>query len=200
MKKSNPRQRQESKKAAKRNPPGREIGNEKTLYLQYTLILKKSNDETNCSSDGCRRIRRPHHPDSSAGGGNSVNPKVFWDGGRIPDPAFRAYVLDKFDTDRDGRISRAEAEAVTEIDISGTWDDFSARKGVTSLEGIQYFPNLRKLICAANDIAALDLAQNRELEELDCCANSLTQLDLTQNTKLKKLTTGADDELSLIHI
>lgn len=94
-------------------------------------------------------------------------------------------MLDKFDTDRDGRISRAEAEAVTEIDISGTWDDFSARKGVTSLEGIQYFPNLRKLICAANDIAALDLAQNRELEELDCCANSLTQLDLTQNTKLK---------------
>lgn len=198
MKKSNPRQRQESKKAAKRNPPGREIGNEKTLYLQYTLILKKSNDETNCSSDGCRRIRRPHHPDSSAGGGNSVNPKVFWDGGRIPDPAFRAYVLDKFDTDRDGRISRAEAEAVTEIDISGTWDDFSARKGVTSLEGIQYFPNLRKLICAANDIAALDLAQNRELEELDCCANSLTQLDLTQNTKLKKLTTGADDETGFL--
>lgn len=37
-------------------------------------------------------------PVSAQGGGNSINPKVFWDGGRIPDPAFRAYVLDKFDT------------------------------------------------------------------------------------------------------
>ena len=47
--------------------------------------------------------------------GKGKSPKVFRDGGTIPDPVFRQYVLDNFDTDRDGRISRAEAEAVTEI-------------------------------------------------------------------------------------
>lgn len=100
---------------------------------------------------------------------------------------FRAYVLDKFDTDRNGRISRAEAEAVTEIDISGTWDDFSAGKGVTSLEGISYFKNLRILKCPFNPITEIDLSQNRMLEELNCAINKFAVLDLSQQSKLKTL-------------
>lgn len=127
------------------------------------------------------------------GGGKSLNPKIFWNGGQIPDPAFRAYVLENFDTDRNGRISEAEAGAVTEINLPTKWDDSMQGKPVISLDGIQFFSNLRKLVCAANEIVTLDLSQNRELEELDCCANNLTRLNLSTNTKLKKLTTGLSD-------
>ena len=159
------------------------------------LTLKKSNDETNCSSDGSRGTGQPYHYDiSTRGGGKSLNPKIFWNGGQIPDPAFRAYVLENFDTDRNGRISEAEAGAVTEINLPTKWDDSMQGKPVISLDGIQFFSNLRKLVCAANEIVTLDLSQNRELEELDCCANNLTRLNLSTNTKLKKLTTGAASE------
>lgn len=158
------------------------------------LTLKKSNDETNCSSDGSRGTGQPYHYDiSTRGGGKSLNPKIFWNGGQIPDPAFRAYVLENFDTDRNGRISEAEAGAVTEINLPTKWDDSMQGKPVISLDGIQFFSNLRKLVCAANEIVTLDLSQNRELEELDCCANNLTRLNLSTNTKLKKLTTGLSD-------
>mgnify|MGYP000809809859 FL=1 len=126
--------------------------------------------------------------------GKGKSPKVFRDGGTIPDPVFRQYVLDNFDTDRDGRISRAEAEAVTEIRLPMKWDDAMQGKSFTSLEGIQHFPNLRTLVCAANDISTLDLSQNKDLEELECAATKITRLDLSQNSKLKKLTTGAADE------
>lgn len=158
------------------------------------LTLKKSNDETNCSSDGSRGTGQPYHYDiSTRGGGKSLNPKIFWNGGQIPDPAFRAYVLENFDTDRNGRISEAEAGAVTEINLPTKWDDSMQGKPVISLDGIQFFSNLRKLVCAANAIVTLDLSQNRELEELDCYANNLTRLNLSTNTKLKKLTTGLSD-------
>lgn len=126
--------------------------------------------------------------------GKGKSPKVFRDGGTIPDPVFRQYVLNNFDTDRDGRISRAEAEAVTEIRLPMKWDDAMQGKSFTSLEGIQHFPNLRTLVCAANDISTLDLSQNKDLEELECAATKITRLDLSQNSKLKKLTTGAADE------
>ena len=91
-------------------------------------------------------------PVSAQGGGgeNSINPKVFWDGGRIPDPAFRAYVLDKFDTDRDGTISRAEAEAVTEINIAK----------VSSVDGIEKFTQLKLLGCINSELVSLDLSKN----------------------------------------
>ena len=49
---------------------------------------------------------------SCQSGKKAADPQIFWDGGAIPDPVFRTYVLDNFDTDRDGKISRKEADAV----------------------------------------------------------------------------------------
>lgn len=117
---------------------------------------KNYNNETNCSSDGRRSARWLCRPGFSTGGGNSINPKVFWDGGRIPDPAFRAYVLDKFDTDRDGTISRAEAEAVTEINIAK----------VSSVDGIEKFTQLKLLSCINSELVSLDLSKNSALTGL----------------------------------
>lgn len=111
------------------------------------------------------------------GGGNSINPKVFWDGGRIPDPAFRAYVLDKFDTDRDGTISRAEAEAVTEINIAK----------VSSVDGIEKFTQLKLLSCINSELVSLDLSKNSALTGLLFYECLLTSLDVSKNAALTHL-------------
>lgn len=89
--------------------------------------------------------------------------KVFWDGGTIPDPIFRKYVLDNFDTDRNGRISKAEAEAVREIDVSPKPKPSPEKyrnkdfESITSLDGIAYFTNLRRLNCSYTKISELSL-------------------------------------------
>ena len=116
-------------------------------------------------------------PVSAQGGGNSINPKVFWDGGRIPDPAFRAYVLDKFDTDRDGTISRAEAEAVTEINIAK----------VSSVDGIEKFTQLKLLSCINSELVSLDLSKNSALTGLLFYECLLTSLDVSKNAALTDL-------------
>ena len=139
---------------------------------------KNYNNETNCSSDGRRSARWLCRPGfSTGGGGNSINPKVFWDGGRIPDPAFRAYVLDKFDTDRDGTISRAEAEAVTEINIAK----------VSSVDAIEKFTQLKLLSCINSELVSLDLSKNSALTGLLFYECLLTSLDVSKNAALTHL-------------
>ena len=125
----------------------------------------------------------------------------------FPDPIFRAYVLENFDIDGDGKISKKEAEAVTSIDVSknsSTPDD----ERIASLEGIQFFTNLTYLDCNDNKLTELDVTQNPALTELWCrenqlttlnvsgCSaltylfcyyNQLTKLDVTQNPALKYL-------------
>ena len=121
---------------------------------------------------------------SCQNGQGSANPPVFWDGGTIPDPVFRAYVLGRFDTDRNGKISREEADAVFAIDVDAETADTPL---IESLTGVEYFKNLGKLTCNWNNLAALDLSENTALDTLDCSQNQLTKLDLTQNTELNVL-------------
>ena len=79
----------------------------------------------------------------------------------FPDAVFRSYVSANFDTDGSGYLSAAEQAAVTEIDVN--------RTGVTSLQGIEYFSNLRKLVCYLDtQLTSLDLSQNTELTEIQC--------------------------------
>jgi len=68
----------------------------------------------------------------------------------FPDPVFRQYVLDHFDTNGDAVLSREERDAVT--DISG--DTESA--GIKTMQGVAFFPNLESLSCYGNEITALD--------------------------------------------
>lgn len=94
---------------------------------------------------------------------------------KFPDETFREY-LERFDTDDDTFLSTAERNVVTEIDVSN--------KGITTLEGISYFPNLKKLNCAQNNLTSLDVSQNPALTYLDCSQNQLTELDVRQNAAL----------------
>ena len=127
----------------------------------------------------------PAAPVSGQSGEENAKPPIFWDGGMIPDPGFRAYVLENFDTDRDGKISSEEADAVLVIDLGR--EEPTDTPGIKSLEGVEYFKNLRELIGAFHPLTSLRLSENTALTKLNCRDNRLTSLDLAQNTALIRL-------------
>ena len=103
----------------------------------------------------------------------------------FPDPVFQQYVKDNIDTadttsgQKDGRLSKAERDAVTEINIDN--------KNCTNLTGIAYFANLKKLYCNNNKLKELNLENNKNLKVLDCSYNELTTLDVSHNVWLDTL-------------
>ena len=127
----------------------------------------------------------PAAPVSGQSGEENAKPPIFWDGGMIPDPGFRAYVLENFDTDRDGKISSEEADAVLVIDLGR--EEPTDTPGIKSLEGVEYFKNLRELIGAFHPLTSLRLSENTALTKLNCRDKQLTSLDLAQNTALIRL-------------
>jgi len=103
----------------------------------------------------------------------------------FPDPVFQQYVKDNIDTadttsgQKDGKLSKAERDAVTEININN--------QNCTNLTGIAYFANLKKLYCNDNKLKELNLKDNENLTELNCSYNQLTTLDVSKNAKLSIL-------------
>lgn len=88
----------------------------------------------------------------------------------FPDEAFRA-VIKTFDTDRNGKLTESEIEAITEINCSG--------KGVVSVQGIEYLTALKKLDCSNNRIETLNLSKNITLTHIVCSFNeTLTAVEL----------------------
>ena len=89
----------------------------------------------------------------------------------FPDAAFRGYVLDKLDFNGDGKLSKNEIANITKINVG-----INAGYGsIESLEGIQYFTSLKKLICYANKLTELpELPES--LIYLGCGDNKLTAL------------------------
>ena len=97
----------------------------------------------------------------------------------VPDKTFREYLLKRFDKDGNGVLTPAERYAVTEIDVND--------KNITSLKGIEFFPNLKKLNCGHNRLTSLDVSKNTELTYLKCSYNRMTELDVSKNTELTYL-------------
>ncbi len=97
----------------------------------------------------------------------------------FPDDNFRSFVEDRFDKNNDNSLSAAEIAEVTYIDV--------ACLGISSLQGIEFFPELTYLDCYWNGISNLDVSKNTKLEFLDCEDNALTSLDVSNNTELDTL-------------
>lgn len=103
----------------------------------------------------------------------------------FPDPVFQQYVKDNIDTadttsgQKDGRLSKAERDAVTTISIDN--------QNCTDLTGIAYFANLTTLRCQQNGLKELNLEYNKNLTNLNCSYNKLTTLDVSKNAKLSIL-------------
>ncbi|MDR2407452.1 MAG: hypothetical protein LBE13_04985 [Bacteroidales bacterium] len=105
----------------------------------------------------------------------------------IPDEGFRSFAIKNYDTNKDGKISVAEAKRVNRINC------FTKINNVRSLEEIEYFTNLRVLWCSGGiedndregELTTVDLSKNTKLTDLDCSQNKITTLDLSNNNKLK---------------
>ena len=76
----------------------------------------------------------------------------------FPDEIFRKYVAEELDLDRDSCLSMEERQKVLEISVNG--------RQITSLQGIEYFPELQKLSCSQNKLDGLDVSRNHGLVTL----------------------------------
>ena len=99
--------------------------------------------------------------------------------GQMDDPVFKAYCLEHFDTDGDGKILRAEAEEVSEIAVPSM--------EITSLNGIGAFVNLLRLDCSGNRLTSLDLRNNQKLTFLDCRDNLIDVIYINESQDIPEL-------------
>lgn len=123
----------------------------------------------------------------------------------IEDPVFRSYLLGRFDTNKDGKLTSKELAVVTDIAVN--------TDQIASVQGIEWMPNLSVLdcrgssagkgglhevdisrnplldtfLCANNQLTELDLSEAELLIQLDCRGNQLTQLDLSSCFRLTDL-------------
>ena len=97
----------------------------------------------------------------------------------VKDPEFQKCLLKQWDENRDGRISKKEAESIGSI--------YCRNRNIKSLAGIEQFENLGILDCSDNNLTSLDVSHNTKLSILLCRSNNLTSLDVSHNSDLREL-------------
>lgn len=106
----------------------------------------------------------------------------------FPDANFRKWVLDNYDTDKDGAMSATERTALADVltvELSGSGKDEGEK--IASLKGIEYFTGLKDLKCDNNLLTALNLRANTALTDFYCDNNQLTALNVLANPLLEIL-------------
>ncbi len=99
----------------------------------------------------------------------------------FPDDYLRSWVGTRVDTDSNGYLTDAERSG------HGWFDGFNG-KGITSLEGIEYFPDTVRLIAANNPgLTEADLSLNAKLATLNLGNCGLTGLNISGCAKLYTL-------------
>lgn len=104
------------------------------------------------------------------------------DQNHFPDPVFRQWLLNEANiggAGADGVLTPEELQSVTEIRVPAM--------EITSLQGIEFFPELVTLICRNNLLTSLDVSSNPKLQTLLCDINRLMDLDLSHNPALTAL-------------
>jgi len=85
----------------------------------------------------------------------------------------------KIDLNGDGEIQILEAENIIELNI--------ANFQIKSLEGLQYFKNLRRLHCPRNQIDSINIESLSKLIRLSCQYNSLKSIEIGTNSNIMSL-------------
>ena len=119
--------------------------------------------------------------------GDEIVAKI--DKANFPAADFRKYVLANIDADGDKKLSRSEADGVTELMLRTYEDTREGRNAynLSTLKGVEYFENLEQLECVDCKVKALDVSKNTKLLTLNCSENRLAALDLGNNTELEEL-------------
>jgi len=119
-----------------------------------------------------------------------ANGTINIDKAHFPDEKFRALVkLNDFN--RDGKLSDTERKLVVSLSVPGM--------GITSLKGIEYFPNLLNLYASNNKLRSLDLSKNTHLIGLTVDNNRLTSLNPGKSKQLMILI-ASGNRLSQINL
>lgn len=152
-----------------------------------------SGDEDSPSGENDTVVTPPDEGDGSTDDGSSTTtPPDESDGGDKPDSGddnkplpppedtdlpisddnFRAYLLGRFDSDRNGILTKTEAEAAKDMEVCT--DD------IKTLDGIAYFKNIETLSCKGSSsrgaLTALMLGDNGRLKILDCSHNRIAKI------------------------
>lgn len=107
--------------------------------------------------------------------------KVSLDETIFPDENFRNYLIENFDSDRDGLFDEDPAK-ILELDLSNL--------EIESLSGIEIFKNLVTLDVSKNFIEEIDLSPLVQLEQLDVSDNKIVSIDLSKSINLTKFYGG----------
>jgi hypothetical protein len=99
----------------------------------------------------------------------------------IPDPVFKAWLVERHDHNNNGEISFSEAKYVTQIWLENLPE-------VKSLESIRYFTELTSLkIKNSNNILSLDISENIKLSSFIYEGTGINSLDISKNINLNTL-------------
>ena len=97
---------------------------------------------------------------------------------RIPDPVFKAWLVEHFDENGDGEISPSEARAVKTITCT-------EGNGVRSLKGIEAFTALYRIEWGNDLFEEVDLSRNLQIEDLNLNRNRLRSVVFPAGPRLK---------------
>lgn len=171
----------------------KKLEDEKQAFEKQLKKCQKKNSGGNCSelqdeNDRLKEEVKKLEADLAAlSSVNSSENKTALD---IKDPAFKAHLLHYCDMDNDGVITTWDAEHTYVIDCSHKNKGLFLNSGsqpIYSLEGIEAYKNLKKLICSGNEIRIIDLSHNPLLETVEVDGCSLKVLKINENTDLKRL-------------
>ncbi|MEL1246299.1 leucine-rich repeat domain-containing protein [Flavobacterium sp. DGU11] len=118
----------------------------------------------------------------------------------IPDPSFKTMLLNPqyiagdssgsdygldIDTNNDGEIQVSEAVLVTGLKMNTSV--ITSTNDILSLEGIQYFTNVKSISCMGNQLTSLDVSVLPSLEYLNCGHNLISSLNVSGLNHLELL-------------
>lgn len=107
-------------------------------------------------------------------------------------------VLMSADTDGDGKISLEEAAALKSVEYEGTGEDEST---IMSLEGLEFFTGLEKIVLPNNNFLELDLSGRTTLTDVDVSDNEeITSINLKGCSALKTVRAALDKSLESIDL
>jgi Leucine-rich repeat (LRR) protein len=100
------------------------------------------------------------------------------------DDNFKAFCIENYDKNRDGEVSYDEINQVESLSVN--------TDNITSLQGIEFMPNLLNISAYASNnfsgkLSSLDVSKNTALISLHCYGNSLSSIDLSKNAKITSL-------------
>lgn len=157
-----------------------------TLTSSEATSAKDENDKTTTQNGSDVTIKAESAPTPTTSQNETSQSSTLKEGDiaidetSFPDKAFREWVQNPANLNgagSDGVLTRAEREAIKTI--------FVKQQQITSLKGIELFPNITYLNAEENYIEEVDLSGNPELLNVCLRNNKLKTVDFSHNTKLE---------------